>query len=215
VSLAVEDDLRRVTPGGAEGVLAAVEQWQDRYREERGVAFVHAADEFHLLCGCTPPRSDAPEQYENGIGMAALFAEEAAGLAHERRKAAGRPRAGASGPRAGAVRILCGSLAAPVVGRAAELLTKAFGLPVRAFPVKNNLFGPHVTVTGLLGGREVLDALRDDALAEREWLVAPRVFLPAELGRTLDDIGEDELAAACGSRLALATSLHEAFATLS
>ena len=215
VSLALEGDLRRVTPDDAAAVLAAIEQWQDRYREERGVAFVHAADEFHLLCGRTPPASDAPEQYENGIGMAASFAEEAAGLASARRSAAGRRRPGAERPRAGAVRILCGALAEPVIARAAGMLTAAFDLPVRAFPVENRLFGPHVTVTGLLGGKEVLDALHDDSLAQDEWLVAPRVFLPAELGRTLDDVGEDELAAACGGRLALAESLRQAFATLS
>ncbi|MCX6364369.1 MAG: DUF512 domain-containing protein, partial [Actinobacteria bacterium] len=129
--------------------------------------------------------------------------------------AGGRRRAAAQRPRAGAVRILCGALAAPVIASAAELLAKAFDLPVCAFPVENRLFGPHVTVTGLLGGAEVLDALRDAPLAAGEWLVAPRVFLPAELGCTLDDVGEDELAAACGGRLALAESLHEAFATLS
>ncbi len=215
VSLALEGDLRRVTPDDAAAVLAAVGQWQDRYREERGVAFVHAADEFHLLCGRVPPASDAPEQYENGIGMAALFAEDAAGLASARRRAAGRRRPAAERPRAGAVRILCGSLAEPVIARAVGMLAAAFELPVRAFPVENRLFGPHVTVTGLLGGTEVLDALRDDPLAPGEWLVAPRVFLPAELGRTLDDVGEDELAAACGGRLALAESLRQAFATLS
>lgn len=215
VSLALEGDLRRATPDDAAAVLAQVEAWQHRYREERGVAFVHAADELHLLCGRTPPPSDAPQQYENGIGMAALFAEEAAGLASERRRAAGRRRPAAERPRAGAVRILCGALAEPVVAGAAGMLAAAFELPVRAFPVENRLFGPHVTVTGLLGGREVLNALCDDPLAQDEWLVAPRVFLPAELGRTLDDVGEDELAAACGGRLALAESLRQAFATLS
>lgn len=214
VSLAVEGDLRRVTPDDAAAVLAAVDGWQDRYREERGVAFVHAADELHLLCGRVPPPSDAPEQYENGIGMAALFAEEAAELASERRGVAGRRRPAAERPRAGAVRILCGSLAEPVVAGAARMLGAAFDLPVRAFPVENRLFGPHVTVTGLLGGAEVLDALRDDPLAPDEWLVAPRVFLPAALGRTLDDVGEDELAAACGGRLVLADSLRQGFATL-
>ncbi len=215
VSLAFEGDLRRVTAGDAAAVLAVVEQWQERYRVERGAAFVHAADEFHLLCGRTPPASDAPEQYENGIGMAALFAEEAAALVSAQRTAAGRRRAAASRPRAGAVRILSGALAEPIVSSAANLLGEAFALPVRAFAVENRLFGPHVTVTGLLGGWEVVDALRNAPLADGEWLVAPRVFLPAELERTLDDVGEDELAAACGGRLAIAASLHEAFATLS
>ncbi len=176
---------------------------------------MHAADEFHLLCGRTPPLSDAPEQYENGIGMAALFAQEAAELASGQQRAAGRRRPAAKRLRAGAVRILCGTLAEPVVTGGAGMLAAAFDLPVRAFPVENRLFGAHVTVTGLLGGREVVDALRDDPLGPDEWLVAPRVVLPTELGRTLDDVGEDELAAACGGRLVLADSLRQAFATLS
>ena len=69
-------------------------------------------------------------------------------------------------------------------------------------------------MTGLLGGAEVLDALRAAPLADGEWLLAPRGFLPESLGRTLDGVGEDELAAACGGRLALADSLAEAFATM-
>ena len=211
VSLAEEGDLRRVTVADAEAVLAAVEAWQERFRAERGVAFVHAADEFHLLCGRTPPASDAPDQYENGIGMSALLLEEAAELA-----AAGALHGGGEdrGP-VTAVRLLTGTLAAPVVARAGEALGARLGVPVRPFAVANRLFGEHVTVTGLLGGREVLEALGADPLAAGEWLVAPRVFLPEDLGRTLDDVGEEELAAVCGGRLLLATSLRQAFGRLS
>jgi len=160
---------------------------------------VHAADEFYLLCDELPPPSDAPEQYENGIGMAAALLDEAATLGE-----------GPRGP--AAVRVLTGTLAAPVAERAAGLLRG--GAPVRPFVVGNRLFGAHVTVTGLLGGEEVVDALRGDPLGDDEWLVAPRVFLPQGLGRCLDDVGEEELAAACGG-LALADSLAEAFGRLS
>jgi putative radical SAM enzyme (TIGR03279 family) len=200
VSLAAEGDLRRVTPSDAAGVLERVAAWQARHRKDRGVAFVHAADEFHLLCGKLPPSSDAPEQYENGIGMAAALLEEAAALG-----------AGPEGPRG--VRVLTGTLAEPVIEQAGVLLSRD-GAPVRPFAVSNVLFGPHVTVTGLLGGAEVLAALRERPLGEDEWLVAPRVFLPAALGRSLDDVGEDELAAACGGRLVLSDSLAAAFGTL-
>ena len=217
VSLAAEGDLRRVTRDDAEALLAEVAAWQARFEAERGVSFVHAADEFHLLCGRVPPPSDAPDQYENGIGMSALLLEEAAGLdedwAADDEAAPTERRAGAE-PVA-AVRLLTGTLAEPVVARAGEALSARLGVPVRPFAVVNDLFGPHVTVTGLLGGAEVLAALGRDPLGAGEWLVAPRVFLPEELGRTLDDVGEDELAAACGGRLVLTASLREAFATLS
>jgi len=122
----------------------------------------------------------------------------------------GRPRDGVSG-----VRLLTGALAAPVLTRAAAVLGPAAGVPVRPFVVENGLFGAHVTVTGLLGGAEVLDALRSDPLAGGEWLLAPRTWLPEDLGRTLDDVEEGELTAACGGRLVVGDSLGGAFARLS
>jgi putative radical SAM enzyme (TIGR03279 family) len=213
VSLATESDLRRVSTADAAQVLEAVEQWQARYLRERGAAFVHAADEFYLLCGRVPAPSDAPEQYENGVGMSAVVLEEARELAEDWAAGdgeLGRPRADVR-----SLRLLTGALAEPVIDEVAGLLEGALGLPVRPFVVRNRLFGPHVTVTGLLGGAELLEALRSRPLEEGQWLLAPRTFLPAGLGRTLDDVGEDELTAACGGRLVLAGSLVEAFATLS
>ena len=206
VSLAAEGDLRRVTAAEAEALIAAVEAWQRDIDGRRGRAFVHAADEFYLLAGAEPPAGDAPEQYENGVGIAAALMAEVAELA------AG-PGERLS-PAVSGMRLLAGALARTVVERAAGLLEPAAGAPVRPFVVENALFGPHVTVTGLLGGAEVLEALRRDPLAEGEWLAAPRVWLPAGLGRTLDDVGEDELAAACGGRLVVAESLGDAFARL-
>ncbi len=199
VSLAVEGDLRRVTATDAAAVCDAVAEWQALQGRRRGIDFVHAADEFHLLHGEFPPASDAPYQYENGIGIAAALLAEAEELG-----------AGPRGP--AAVRVLCGTLAVPLIERAAEMLSG--GAPLRPFAVTNRLFGEHVTVTGLLGGEEVVDALRAAPLAEGEWLLAPRVFLPAESGRTLDGVGEDELAAVCGGKLVLAESLAEGFARM-
>jgi putative radical SAM enzyme (TIGR03279 family) len=216
VSLAAEGDLRRVTPEDARGVIAAVEGWQREFLRRRGTAFVHAADEFYLLAAAEPPVGDALEQYENGVGIAAATVAEAETLAaawtSARRSAdaPARPRRGVNG-----VRLLCGTLARPVVERVAAILVPGAGIAVRALAVENAVFGPHVTVTGLLGGAEVLDALRREPLAEGEWLLAPHVWLPADLGRTLDDVTEEELAAACGGRFVVAESLGDAFARLS
>jgi NifB/MoaA-like Fe-S oxidoreductase len=229
VSLAAEGDLRRVTAADAEALLAAVHRWQTRCRTEVGRSFVHAADEFHLLCGLLPPASDAPEQYENGIGMSAQLLEEAEALAAGARDGvdsatgartddggvttAGTPGSVDGGPPE-SVRILCGELAEPVIARAAAALEPATGLRVRPFAVPNRLFGRHVTVTGLLGGEEIVDALGARPLADREWLVVPRTVVPRALARTLDDVTEGQLAAACGGRLVLAGSLAAAFARL-
>jgi putative radical SAM enzyme (TIGR03279 family) len=218
VSLAVEGDLRRVTADDARLVTDRVEEWQRGFQRARGAAYVHAADEFYLLAGREPPAGAAPEQYENGVGISAALVEEATGLAASWRggdraaahhAAPGPPARGVKG-----VRLLGGTLAQPVLERAGVLLS-ACGVPVRPFAVENTLFGPHVTVTGLLGGADVIDALRRDPLADGEWLAAPRAWLPEDLGRTLDDTGEDELAAASDGRLVLADSLTDAFVRLS
>ena len=204
VSLAAEGDLRRVTPADAGAAVAEVGTWQAACRARLGRDFVHAADEFHLLCGRLPPESDATLQYENGIGMAAHLLDEACELAS----------GGTLGRRGSTrVRLLGGLLARPVLEAVCARLG-GVGVDCRPFLVANRLFGPHVTVGGLLGGAEVLAALGADPLGPDEWLLAPRGFLPEELGRTLDDVGEDELAGACGGRLVLADDLSEAFARL-
>ncbi|NLE21598.1 MAG: DUF512 domain-containing protein [Actinobacteria bacterium] len=228
VSVAAGGDLRRVTADDAARLIAQVERWQREFRAARGAGFVHAADEFYLLAGARPPAGDAPEQYENGVGISAALLDEAESLAaawggdspqmahgqagaadeDEERRLPPRPE-GHTG-----VRLLGGELARPVLEHAAGLLAAAGGLPVRPFTVENAVFGPHVTVTGLLGGAEVLEALRREPLAEGEVLAAPRVWLPEQLGCTLDDVGEDELATACGGRLVVADSLARAFARL-
>ncbi len=203
VSLAEEGDLRRPTRADAEAVLALVERLQPGFLAGKGRAFVHASDEFHLLCDRLPPASDAPLQYENGIGMSALLLAEA-------QEVAASPPLHPAPP---AFRLLGGTLARPVLDETCAALTAA-GLSCRPFIVANRLFGSHVTVTGLLGGGELLDALAADPLAPGEWLVAPRDFLPAGLECTLDAVPAARLEAACGDRLVLAGGLGEALARL-
>ena len=193
-------DLRRVTPTDAAAVLALVADAQAAAEAAVGRRFVHAADELYLATGALPPAGDAPAQYENGIGICAALLAEADDLT--------------IAPTSPPLALLGGAASAPVLAEAARRLTARTGAAVRPFVVDNALFGPRVTVTGLLGGREVLAALRERPLAGGEWLLAPRTFLPAELGRTLDDVSETELSAACGGRLALGDDLAAALAAV-
>ena len=197
VSVKPGHELRPVTPDDAEAALALIGSLQRRFLRSRGTAFVYAADELYLLVGRPPPPNAAECQYENGIGIAAAFLVDAEQLAE------GGP------PAHPPLALLTGALARPVVRAACEQLGAA-----RPFVVVNRLFGAHVTVTGLLGGREVLDALRERPPAPDEWLLAPAVFLPPELGVTLDDVPEAALRTACGGRLVVADSLRDAFARL-
>ncbi len=82
-------------------------------------------------------------------------------------------------------------------------------------PWRNRLFGPHVTVTGLLGGREVLDALRGEPLAAGEWLLAPRAFLPGDLAARWTTSARTSWRPPAAAAWSSPASLREAFATLS
>ena len=193
-------DLRRVTPADAAAVLALVADAQAAAEAAVGRRFVHAADELYLATGALPPAGDAPAQYENGIGICAALLADADELT--------------IAPTSPPLALLGGAASAPVLAEAARRLSARTGAAVRPFVVDNALFGPRVTVTGLLGGRDVLAGLRERPLADGEWLLAPHTFLPAELGRTLDDVTEAELSAACGGRLALGADLAAALAAV-
>lgn len=202
VSLAQESPgLRRVSAADAAAAVKAVGELQAVAAAALGRRFVHAADELYLLAGLLPPAADAPSQYENGIGICAALLAESDAL-----------ELTASGP---SLALLGGTAAAPVLAEAGRRLVSRTGCVVRPYIVANRLFGGAVTVTGLLGGREVVAALREKPLARDEWLLAPRAFLPEDLGRTLDEVGEKELAAACGGRLALGHDLSSAVAAVS
>ncbi len=74
-----EPEMRPHTQAEAERVLDIVAAWQERYLAALGRRLVYASDEYFLLADRPFPALDAYDdlsQHENGIGMAAQFAEE-------------------------------------------------------------------------------------------------------------------------------------------
>jgi putative radical SAM enzyme (TIGR03279 family) len=74
-----EPEMRPHTRAEAERVVDIVEEWQARYLAALGRRLVYASDEYYLLAGRPFPTLDDYDelsQHENGIGMAAQFAEE-------------------------------------------------------------------------------------------------------------------------------------------
>lgn len=161
------------TPAEAREVLDAVAVTQGRMRGERGVGWAYAADEFYLLAGSALPPADEYDdfpQYENGIGMVRAFADELA-------------QAAESGSRIGRGVLVTGTLFAPVL----ESLLSDTGIAagVRVLGVENTLFGPTVTVAGLLSAADIVSAIRADG-AEGPYIV-PDVIVNSD-GLTIDDI---------------------------
>ena len=145
--------LRKYTRDEARAVIEQAERWQKTCLKKLGTNFVFPADEFYLTAHRSVPDDGFYEDYaqiDNGIGMMRLLEtemEEAYSDADLETAAPGR------------LIILTGVSVAPFM----KSLMKRFPVPgveVEVVPVENSFFGPEVTVTGLLTGRDVVRALQ-------------------------------------------------------
>lgn len=189
-----EPEMRVHTTAEARAVLDTVDRWQDRFAAALGRRLVFAADEYYLMADRPfPPLADydAVAQHENGIGMAATFADEVARAARGDAVVGTGPRSGffaavegapASGYRAPrhvgglAVRdadrtrpvaIVTGEYGARVLAPLLPTLASVAGAPVRLLPVANRFFGGNIAVTGLLTATDVAAALAREPEGDR------------------------------------------------
>ena len=132
----------------------------DKLNAEFGVNFLLPADEYFIKA--ERPFKDTAfygdfEQIENGIGMTSKFLAEAhtalSGVIE-------REGAGYALKTPKRSLIISGTSAAGVMRGLAQTCMQAVGgLQVDVLPVVNDFFGPTVTCTGLLTGRDILAAL--------------------------------------------------------
>lgn len=168
----------------ARELIAQVDKWSGRARQERGETWVFGSDELYLLAGIDLP--DAAHygdfaQIENGIGaVTSLRVRVSDGLAD-------LPRL--DGMRIG---IVTGKAMLDLMPDILSRLALATGAEFKLIPMDNSLFGPTITTAGLLVGADIRRALegRDDldiALIPAETMNEDRIFL--------DDVAFDELRA--------------------
>jgi putative radical SAM enzyme (TIGR03279 family) len=193
--------LRALTPDDCHKIIDDVNAWQPPFRRERGNGFVYAADEFYLRAGLPLPPLDAYDdfpQYENGIGIAASFVREGPdaieGFLKQLRQMYKFYR----------VFLLTGTLAAGLVREVSERVSSAMSLDIRPLVAGNRLFGPHVTVTGLLGGADIRDAVRAAGLGRGDVLLIPvSVLNSAADPRFLDGLTPTDIEQAAGCVVAV------------
>ena len=178
--------LRSYRPDEARPVFEQIAGWQKRFRREFGVNFVYASDEFYLQAGIPVPAArqyDGFEQYENGVGMVRRTLDEA-------RRTARRLPARLERPIRAVV--VCGMMAAGSLREAFAPLMEIPDLDLQVVPVANRALGAQVTCSGLLFGRDVVEALAAYAPARGAAQPADLVFLPRRMFdfsgvRTLDE----------------------------
>ncbi|WP_353683950.1 DUF512 domain-containing protein [Thermodesulfovibrio sp. 3907-1M] len=144
-----KNGLTPVTKDKAEEVIKTVERFQRRFRKKHGVSFVYLADEFYIKAERPfPPLSfyDELPQIENGVGMVPLFMHKAAKLNIPSMSLKKR------------FVTFTGASFYPYLCEFIEKLKKK-NIPIDVYPLKNNMFGETVTVTGLLTGEDIIKGL--------------------------------------------------------
>ena len=147
--------IRRVDGPVASQILAAIRPMQGRFLKKSGEPFVFCADELYLLSGQAIPAADHYGGYwqiDNGVGMVRAFLSEF--RLHRRRF----PRSFASRSR---YAVVTGKLAGPVLKREVMPFIGRIGnAGFSLVEVPNRFFGDSVTVSGLLTGRDIAEALK-------------------------------------------------------
>ncbi len=194
-------DLRPYRPDEAGPILDQITAWQREYRGQHGLNLVYASDEWYLLAGHEVPSADEYDgfpQLENGVGLTRVFLDE-----WEEAK----PKVRDSKFKVSKIVLVCGTLITPLLEEIAAEFGQLTGLTVEVTSVVNEFFGPTVTVSGLLTGQDVIEALQGRDLGDVVFL--PRTMFDAAGEATLDDMTVLEVGARLGTRVEIAGAIGE------
>ncbi len=165
--------LRIFTQAEAKETLRQVQAFAAQCRRRFGNAFVFAADELVLAAGEELPPYEAYEdfpQIENGVGLLRLFEREFLDDLTEQKPLKKRFALDAAG----------GMLAHPFM-KALYRKLMPYGVDCTLHAIRNDFFGPTITVGGLITGQDLLAQLRGQ-------LQSPYLFLPHNMLREKEDV---------------------------
>jgi len=181
-------ELKPFDKQSASAVLDVINEFGDLTLEKYGKRRVFGSDEFYILSEREIPSPKYYEdflQLENGVGMWSLFLNEAEEaikndykdpvLTDERK-----------------ISIATGESAYPLIKNIVDISIKKWhNLYCDVYSIKNNFFGGHITVTGLITGCDLIEQLKDKDLGEA--LLISSSMLRHEKDKFLDDITVEEV----------------------
>jgi putative radical SAM enzyme (TIGR03279 family) len=179
-------NLPQLTPVDAAYANGFISIWQSQaeaLRRKLGQPFLFLADEFYLKAGLPFPHikeyGDFP-QIENGVGMVPLFMKDALRLLKGVRPI-GLFRA----------TVVTGVSALEFIRDFLAELAEKSGVDIMPLAVDNKLFGPSITVSGLVGGNDIVASLTGYNIGS--CLLVPDVMLKEGEDVFLDDVSLDQL----------------------
>ena len=176
-------ELKPFNKATASEVLDILNEFSDLTLEKYGKRRVFGSDEFYILSERQIPVPSYYEdflQLENGVGMWSLFLSEATDaienyfadtILEKERK----------------ITVATGESAYPLIKNIVDISTKKWhNLYCNVKQIKNNFFGGHITVTGLITGGDLIEQLKGEELGEN--LLISSSMLRHEKDKFLDDI---------------------------
>ncbi len=144
----LDNILRSFTKNEAKNIVQRIDRWQKTCRDKFGRSFIYAADEFYVQADIPFPEAefyDGFMQYENGVGICRKFInewyEQKADFSNAKQEYC----------------IICGQSGAKVI----QSLLNESKLNHQLLVVDNEFFGNSVTVTGLLTGNDIIQAINN------------------------------------------------------
>ncbi len=177
-------------------IIRLVDEWQRLFKKKLGSRFVYAADELFIKAGLEIPGRRYYEgfyQVENGVGMMRQFLD----LFQSKQKLL--PKSLNKNFR---LTLVTGASAFILIKQRIKKRRRMIsGLGVQTVMVKNNFFGETVTVTGLLTGSDILNALRAQRNLGQIILLPPNCI--NQDGLFLDDLTPKDLEKKLGCKVVI------------
>ena len=175
--------LRVFTQQESKDTLNQIRHFAAGCMERTGTAFVFASDEFYLAAGVSlPPYEEYEEfpQIENGVGLLRLFEWEFMEALQEKEPLRKRFDFEAAG----------GMLAHPFMKNLHQTLA-SYGIESTLHAIRNDFFGPSITVGGLVTGQDLANQLK--GRLSSEFLLIPHNMLREQEDVFLDGMTVAEL----------------------
>lgn len=166
-------------------VIEIIDRYGEKCLREKELRLVYASDEFYLLAERPIPPEEYYEDYpqiENGVGMLRSHYEEFS-AALENIENCGYNKS---------ITIVTGEAAFTHIQALVKLAKEKFPeLKVRVKSIKNNFFGGHITVSGLVVGCDIIEQLKDDE--KSDLLLIPCNMLRYDRDLFLDNTSVDDV----------------------
>jgi putative radical SAM enzyme (TIGR03279 family) len=160
---------------GALDLIRIIDRARDRFFKKHGKHTIYAADELYIKAGINVPKGGYYEDYpqlENGVGMARLFFDDFLDCLHSKKD------------------ITIDSTLSIVTGESFHgYIVKMIDMvdndnKIKVHKIKNDYFGGHVDVAGLLTYTDIVAQLANEELFEK-------IILPGDMFRHNDDMTLD------------------------